>query len=190
MLIKDWKRDFFTIPNMLSLFRLGLIPVYVVVYLRASELVDHIVAASILAVSCLTDMVDGQIARKFHMVSNFGKFLDPVADKCTQITMLICLAIKYPLLWLLAGLMFVKESFQLTACIVHYFKGEILDGALITGKIATAVLFVSLITMVLIPNIPQQVVIGVTAVNAVLLLIAFGHYIYTFLTHSKIQHLD
>ena len=72
-MIKDWKKDIFTIPNLLSLFRLALIPVYVMIYLNATTAKEYFLAGTILAVSCLTDMVDGQIARHFHMISNVGK---------------------------------------------------------------------------------------------------------------------
>ena len=85
---KNWKKDIFTIPNMLSVFRLLLIPVYVAIYLNAQTLTDHLVAGSILAVSCLTDMIDGKIARHFNMISTTGKVLDPLADKLTQFTLL------------------------------------------------------------------------------------------------------
>ena len=95
MIIKDWKKDLFTIPNWLSLFRLMLIPVYVVIYLNAAEPVDYAVAAAILAISCLTDAIDGKIARKYNMISTIGKFLDPLADKLTQFTLIVCLAVKY-----------------------------------------------------------------------------------------------
>ena len=57
MFIKDWKKEIFTIPNILSMFRLVLIPVYVSIYLNADEASDYYLAASILAVSCLTDMI-------------------------------------------------------------------------------------------------------------------------------------
>ena len=63
MIINDWKKEILTIPNLLSFFRLILIPVYMVIYLKAQETKDYILAGSILAVSCLTDMVDGKIAR-------------------------------------------------------------------------------------------------------------------------------
>ena len=63
MIIKDWKKDVFTIPNMLSVVRLLLIPVYVVIYLNATKAADYYLAAGILAVSCLTDLIDGKIAR-------------------------------------------------------------------------------------------------------------------------------
>jgi cardiolipin synthase len=184
MIIKDWKKDLFTIPNWLSLFRLLLIPVYVVIYLNATKPEDFAVAAGVLAVSCLTDAIDGKIARKFNMISTIGKFLDPLADKFTQFTLIVCLAIKYPvqnpMLWVLAGLMFVKEIFQLVAGIVQFRKGKMLTGALITGKICTTVLFVSLILLVLMPNMNPSVVNIITIVDGVFLLLSFGHYILTY----------
>ena len=143
MIIRDWKKDFFTIPNMLSLFRLLLIPVYVVIYLDADSSADYALAAGILAVSCLTDMIDGKIARHFNMISTIGKFLDPVADKATQFTLTVCLAVKHPVLWHLAVLFVIKEGFQLIAGIIQFRKGKMLTGALLTGKICTAILFVS-----------------------------------------------
>ena len=106
MQMKNLKKEILTIPNLLSLFRLVLIPVYVVIYLNAQELADYFLAAGILAVSCLTDMIDGKIARRFNMISNLGKILDPIADKTTQFTLLICLAIKHPVLRYLAVLFF------------------------------------------------------------------------------------
>ena len=58
-MIKDWKKEIFTIPNLLSMFRLVLIPVYVIIYLNADTKEDYLLAAVILAVSCLTDLADG-----------------------------------------------------------------------------------------------------------------------------------
>lgn len=191
MIIKDWKKDFFTIPNMLSAFRLILIPVYVVIYLRATETVDYIIAASILAVSCLTDMIDGQIARRFNMISTIGKFLDPVADKATQFTLLVCLAITYPVLWTLAVLMVIKESFQFIAGLIAFRKGKMLSGALISGKICTVVLFLSLITMVLLPDMDPKYITWITLVDGVFMLISFAHYALTYYKKSPmIQDLE
>ena len=153
MIIRDWKKDLLTIPNALSIFRLLLIPVYVIIFLNATAFSDYAVAAGILAVSCLTDLIDGKIARHFDMISTVGKFLDPLADKATQFTMMVCLAIRYPQIWSLATIMFVKESFQLVAGIIEFRKGKMLTGALITGKICTTILFISLILLVLLPNL-------------------------------------
>lgn len=180
MIIRDWKKDLFTIPNMLSLFRLVLIPVYVVIYLNATEFADYAIAAGILAVSCLTDLVDGKIARKFNMISTVGKFLDPVADKATQFTLMVCLAIRNPIIWSLAVIMFIKESFQLIAGIIQFRQGKMLTGALLTGKICTTVLFISLILLVLMPGLKQELVHIITIVDAAVMLLSFGHYALTY----------
>lgn len=195
MIIQNWKKDLFTIPNWLSLFRLLLIPVYVVIYLNAEESVDYAIAAAIFAVSCLTDAIDGKIARRFHMISTIGKFLDPVADKATQFTLIVCLAIKHPvhnpMLWVLAGLMIIKESFQLIAGIIQFRKGKMLTGALLSGKICTAILFISLIVMVLMPELNNIVVTVITVIDAVFMLISFAHYAVTYYKQTPmIQDLE
>ncbi len=180
MIVRDWKKDLFTIPNGLSLFRLVLIPLYVGIYLNAEDPADYAIAAGILAVSCLTDLIDGKIARHFNMISTIGKFLDPLADKATQFTLTVCLAIRYPILWCLAGLFVLKEGFQLIAGLVTLRKGKMLTGALISGKICTTVLLISLILMVLIPGMAPGAVRVITVVDGVFMLIAFAHYAFTY----------
>ena len=113
MFIRNWKKEIFTIPNLLSLFRLVLIPVYASVYLTATESCQFVLAGTILAISCLTDMIDGKIARKYNMITTLGKVLDPLADKLTQLTLTICLSLKYPVLYPVLGLFVLKELFQL-----------------------------------------------------------------------------
>lgn len=191
MIIRDWRKDLFTIPNMLSLFRLGLIPVYVIIYLRAVQFCDYALAAGILAVSCLTDLIDGKIARRFNMISTIGKFLDPLADKATQFTLTVCLAIRHPILWHLAVLFVIKEGFQLIAGLIQFRKGKMLTGALITGKICTTVLFVSLTLLVLLPNLTPRYVNLITAIDGLFMLITFGHYIYVYCKKSPmIQNIE
>jgi cardiolipin synthase len=109
MLIKDWKKEIMTIPNLLSLFRIALIPVYMLIYLNASQSSHYFISAAILAVSCLTDLIDGKIARHFNMISTIGKILDPLADKATQFTLIICLTVRYPFLWYLVGLFVIDD---------------------------------------------------------------------------------
>jgi len=184
----NWKKEIFTIPNLLSMFRLVLIPVYVVIYLRATTTMEYLLAGSILAASCLTDMVDGQIARHFNMISNLGKVLDPVADKATQFTLTLCLSLKYPSLRPVLLLFVVKESFQLIAMIVSYCHGKALPGALIPGKICTVVLFVSLIAMVLFPNMNVALVDAIATVDAVFLAFSFVSYILAYCgKHTKVE---
>ncbi len=191
MYIKNWKKEILTIPNLLSLFRLALIPVYILIYLNAHRDVDYYIAAGILAVSCLTDMVDGKIARHFNMISTVGKILDPLADKATQFALILCLAFKYPILRYLVALFVVKESFQLIAGGINLRKGKMLKGALLTGKICTTVLFVSLILLVMIPNLPETTVNIVAIVDTVFMLVSFGDYLITYYKRdNKFQSLD
>lgn len=193
MFIKDWKKDICSIPNLLSLLRLILIPVYITIYLNARESIDYYLAAGILAVSCLTDLIDGKIARHFNMITSLGKVLDPLADKLTQFTLILCLALKVEssLLWYLIGLFVLKESFQLIAGSLRLRKGIMLKGALLSGKICTTILFVSLIVMVMMPDMPLNTINLITVVDAVFLLIAFVHYaVAYFWMDNKFQPVD
>ena len=181
----NWKKELFTIPNLLSLFRLALIPVYIALYLNAEETADYVAAAAVLAVSCLTDAVDGKIARKFNMISNVGKLLDPAADKMTQLALTICLAQKYPILNPVLCLFVVKEAFQLIAVIVALCRGKVLPGALMAGKVCTTVLFISFITLVMFPDMPELAVDGIALLNGVFLMISFVSYILAYFGKNK-----
>ena len=193
MFIKDWKKDICSIPNLLSLLRLILIPVYIIIYLNAQDATDHYLAAGILAVSCLTDLIDGKIARHFNMITALGKVLDPLADKLTQFSLILCLALKAEssLLWYLIGLFVLKELFQLVAGCIRLRKGIMLKGALLSGKISTTILFVSLILMVMMPDMPLKVINTITMIDALFLLIAFVHYVVAyFCMDSKFQAVE
>ena len=191
MPIKDWKKEIFTIPNLLSFFRLIIIPVYMIIYLKAKERSDYIIAGTILAISCLTDMVDGKIARKFNMITTFGKFLDPLADKLTQFSLLLCLAIRHKVLWPVFMLFVLKELFQLFAGILTAKHGYILKGALISGKVCTTVLFSSLVVMVFFPKIGSAAIDLIAMIDGVFLMVAFADYFITYLgKKSRFQPLD
>lgn len=180
MFIRNWKKEIFTIPNLLSMFRLVLIPVYISIYLNAQSSADYYLAAAILAVSCLTDLIDGKVARHFNMISTLGKILDPLADKLTQFALIVCLTVKHPVLKYLIYLFVLKESFQLIAGCLNLRKGKMLKGALLTGKICTTVLFLSLILLVMIPEIPETIVTVVTIVDAIFMLAAFADYVISY----------
>lgn len=190
MFIIDWKKEVFTIPNLLSLFRLVLIPVYAYIYLNATENYQYLIAGSIMAVSCITDMVDGKIARRYNMISNLGKILDPLADKVTQFTLTLCLSLKYPVLRPVLCLFIVKEIFQAVMGIIHLRKGRMLPGALMAGKVCTTILFISLIALVLFPNMHPKFVDAIAAVDTVFLVISFISYILAYFgKNTKVQDL-
>ena len=183
----NWKKEILTIPNLLSLFRLVLIPVYMTIYLNAVNASDYYLSAAILAVSCLTDMIDGKIARHFNMISTVGKILDPFADKATQFTLILCLALKHPVLWYLVCLFIVKEGFQLIAGGINLKKGRMLDGALMSGKVCTTILFLSLIILVMLPTLSETVILIITIVDSVFMINAFIQYILAYF--GKTNHI-
>ena len=191
MFIKDWKKELYTIPNLLSLFRLLLIPVYINIYLNAKRPQEYFLAASILAASCLTDVIDGHIARKFDMITNVGKILDPLADKLTQLTLIVCLSVKYPALRGVLWLLVVKECFQLGIATIFFRRGKVLPGAILPGKICTTVIFISLIFLVLLPNPSQRIVNFIAILDTVFLSYAFISYTFAFLgKNTKLQDFD
>lgn len=191
MFIHNWKREVFTIPNMLSMFRIALIPVYIVIYLNAEQTSEYFLAGSILAVSCLTDMIDGKIARRFNMISTVGKILDPIADKLTQFTLTLCLSVKYPVLRYVLLLFVIKEGFQGIVGLVHLFNRKMLPGALPAGKVCTTVLFISLTVLVFFPEMKQEFVDLIAIIDTIFLAHAFIHYIFAYFgKNTKVQSLD
>lgn len=183
---EDWKSNILTIPNILSLFRIVLIPVYVAIYLKADNTSDYYLAGGILAISCLTDLIDGQIARRFNMISNLGKVLDPLADKLTQFTLILCLTVRYQFLWYVVVLFFIKECFQLIAgSYLLLKKGKMLKGALFSGKICTTILFTSLIALVLFPTINILYIKIIAVIDSIFLLIAFIDYLITYIAKTS-----
>lgn len=184
MYFKDWKKEIFSIPNLLSLFRIALIPVYISIYLNARDKDDYFLAAAILAVSCLTDLIDGKIARRYNMITNVGKLLDPLSDKLTQFALILCLSLRNPVLWFVVGLFFVKEIFQLIGCSIALRKGLTMTGSLLPGKICTTVLFVTLILMVMFPGIPNSIINIIAIVDSAFLVFAFSTYTFAFFSKS------
>lgn len=80
------------LPNKLTLLRVGMIPFFVLFMLtNVAGDASRYIALAIFIVASLTDMLDGKIARKYNLVTNFGKFMDPLADKLLVCSALICL---------------------------------------------------------------------------------------------------
>lgn len=182
MYIKNWKKEIFSVPNVLSMIRLALIPLYIAIYLNATSNIHYYISAGILAVSCLTDLIDGQIARHFNMITTVGRVLDPLADKMTQFSLILCLAVRRNLaiLWALIILFVAKELFQLIAGSLILRKGKILSGAVLPGKICTAMLFISLVLMIMLPGLPDHIIQVICMIDAVFLLVSFVAYILVY----------
>ena len=149
MHIKDWKKEVFTIPNLLSLFRLALIPVYIYIYLGATETYQYITAGTIMAVSCLTDLIDGKVARRFNMVSTLGKILDPLADKVLVITALtVFVELKEFRMSAIPLVIIIAREFMVSGLRLLAAEEGVVIAAGIWGKLKTAFTMVTIVGVV------------------------------------------
>ena len=170
----DSSKRILTIPNLLSLFRLCLIPVFVVLYCREG---NYPATAGILLLSGFTDIVDGFIARRFHMISDLGKVLDPVADKLTQCAMLGCLLTRVPRMgWALLALVVKEISDALTGYLVIQKTG-VVCGAEWHGKAATCVLFAVMVVHVLWYELSPQLSLGLILLATAVQILSMGLYL-------------
>lgn len=184
--MKYESKEFFTIPNFLSVFRILLIPVYAVIYMKAQEMKDYITAAAVFALSAVSDMADGIIARKFNMRSRIGIMLDPFADKLTQGVIIVCLSIKNSEILPLLILFIIKEGFMLVMGCRLLKRRKMLDGALWAGKICTTVLFISMVTLVIFgQSLSRAALHGIVTTCSVFMLISLISYARCFFLPSE-----
>ena len=135
-----------TIPNILSLVRLMLIPVFYLVYVLKG---DYKLAAFILILSGLTDVVDGFIARRYNLVSDVGKVLDPIADKLTQLAVLACLISRFKRMLLPCIMLAVKELVSGIAGFIALKKTGVVCSAEWHGKLTTMLLYAMMVMHIL-----------------------------------------
>ena len=131
------KNKVITIPNIMSLCRIGLIPVIVWLYLKG----ENMLAVGVLILSGITDVVDGYIARHFNMISDVGKILDPIADKLTQAVILYCLISQFPLMIIPFIMLVIKEVFLGLIGLFVVKKTKEVKSANWHGKVTTLLLY-------------------------------------------------
>lgn len=170
-------REIFSIPNLLTYLRFILIPFFVWAYLTATSPSGYFLAAVLILLSGFTDVADGFIARHFNMVTDWGKAVDPVADKLTQAAIAFCLVFRYPWMWILLALFIVKELYMGIASLILLRKGKKLDGAMWFGKASTAVFYLVMIVLIAYPPMPAAIAYTMMAVSGCFLLLAFVLYI-------------
>ena len=128
------------IPNILTLFRFVLVPV--IAFFLFEE--NYITAIILIAISCFTDILDGYIARKFNFISDFGKLMDPVADKITQIVLLAVLVVQGIIhVWLLLVIV-IKDFVMITGGFFFYAKDLVVSSNYL-GKAATVCLYFAIL---------------------------------------------
>ncbi len=157
MLLDEKNYKIFTIPNILSFIRLILVGLFFVLYSDKGSNKDNVWAIIVLILSGITDFLDGKIARRFNMVSELGKILDPVADKATEAVIAICLMKRYKILICLLILFAIKETFMSACGLIVIRKTGENNGAKWYGKVSTFAFYIVMITLLIIRHIPLLV---------------------------------
>lgn len=136
--VKDLCRH---IPNALTILRFILIP-FIIVYIVQDKYIEAFI---FLTISGLTDILDGTIARKFNFITNFGKLIDPLADKVTQISILVTLSLKDIIpMWILV-IVFIKEFAMISGASFLYGK-ELVVSSKWFGKLATVLFYLAIVS--------------------------------------------
>ncbi len=169
------------IPNFLSLLRIVLLPIFVVFYIN--ELLTG--ALVVLLLSGLTDLFDGVIARRCNQITEFGKLLDPVADKLTQITVLMCLVVRYTALIPLAIICLIKEVLQTIGGWILLSKNATIRGSKWFGKVSTFLFYAVMLLIVLWADMPQSVLTVLIVLVAATMLFSFFKYLQLYFKLRK-----
>lgn len=161
-----------TIPNILSMLRVAMIPIIARLYFDE----EYYGAVGVMILSGITDIIDGFVARKFNMTSNLGKILDPVADKLTQGLIILCLAIRYPYMLIIFGLMAIKELVLSIVGIMAIKKTQKVKSANWHGKITTFLLYANIIAHILWVDIPKSMSYSLVGICLVFIILSFCMY--------------
>lgn len=180
--LKEMKlKDYFNIPNLLGYLRILLLPLFLYLYAHADTEKDFAVSLFVLFISMMTDLFDGKIARRFSMVTEFGKILDPVADKLTQFVLALALLTRYPLMLWFVLLFIVKELYMVLMGLYLIKKGKGVNGAKMYGKICTTVIFAGIFVLLIFPDLPYVIcniiilIMGIFCVSTLCRYLVFHH---------------
>lgn len=169
----QYQKKIITIPNILSFFRLCLIPVIVWLYCFEE---NYLWTTLVLVLSGVTDIADGIIARRFGMVSDFGKAFDPVADKLTQFATLFCLVSRFRHMMIPLVILVVKELFAGVTGLLTIRKTGTVEGADWHGKATTACLYAMMLVHLIWYQIPITVSHVLVLICTVMMLLSAALY--------------
>ncbi len=163
------------IPNILSAFRIVLIPFFV----WQMAVGNTLAAGVILIISGLTDFLDGFLARKFQWISDLGKVLDPAADKLTQVSVCVMLVIKTKQIWIVAIFAFLLFKDTLMGILAAHMlrKGIKYTGSKLIGKISTFIFYAVVSILILFPDVPTWLVIALLAITLVFAVVSALSYL-------------
>ena len=173
MTTRTCKAQLLTIPNLLSLLRIAMIPAFLALYAREASGA----CAIILLLSGVTDLLDGWIARRFNAVSDVGKVLDPIADKLTLAAALAMLLSTHRVLLLPFVLLLVKELAMGLSGAVAVARTSAVPSARWHGKLTTALMYLTLFVHILWKDIPAAASNIMAAVCTLMMLYSMALYI-------------
>jgi cardiolipin synthase len=162
----------FTIPNILSFFRIVLIPFILWTFF----IKEYWICAGLIVFSGLTDLADGFIARRFNMISPLGKVLDPIADKLTLFAIILSLCLISDVVFVVFVLFVIKEILMGIEGIIVLKKIGTTYSAKWYGKITTLSLYFTVIMHVVWKNIPIGLSLAMLIVCDILMTLTFVMY--------------
>ena len=146
------------LPNKLTMFRICMVPVFLVllcVPLPMSDTAMRILTAVVFAVTSLTDMVDGKIARKYNLITDFGKFMDPLADKFLVMSAMLGILVRFDYLragfvWAAAIVIFREVAVTSLRLVCAQKAGKVIAAAWL-GKVKTTTQMICIVCILLEP---------------------------------------
>lgn len=148
------------LPNKLTVFRMIMVPVFLFLFcvpLPISDTALRIIIAAVFAVVSLTDMIDGKIARKYNMITDFGKFMDPLADKFLVISACLGIIVKFdyirPVFVWAAAIVIFREFAVTSLRMIAANKSGLVIAAAWLGKVKTTTQMICIICVLLEPVI-------------------------------------
>ena len=182
------RKQIFTIPNFLSFLRLCMIPLIIWLYCAQK---NYVLTAVVLVLSGLTDTIDGFIARRFNMVTDLGKALDPIADKLTQASVMFCLLTRFQMMLVPLLLLIFKEVCNGIMSLFVIKKTGKVCGADWHGKVCTWLLYAMMFLHIVWFDIPREWSTVLISICVIMMTVSFGLYMirnYKMLTKEVINN--
>lgn len=135
------------LPNKLTLLRIAMVPIFVACFYITSRYQQYI-AAAVFIIAFITDMLDGYIARKYNLVTDFGKFMDPIADKLLMVSALILLTWTGKLSPVITIIIICREFIVSGIRLVIASDGKVIAASWL-GKAKTITQFIAVVLLIL-----------------------------------------
>ena len=170
------------LPNILTLIRMVLVPVFVFVFYKEEGMRGY--SALIFIIASLTDVLDGYLARKLNASTRWGQLMDPLADKCMQLAVILTLfSVELVPFWFI-GILVFKELMLICGSIFLYSKKTYVK-ANHTGKLNTVFLFLVMTLLLLYPSMNVTIKNILMGISAILTLVAGITYLYLYFVQDQ-----